>query len=389
MGTLKDLPIDRLRTDGGLQLRARIDQEHVERLRDAFADVAADQAVPAVEVIWDSKDYWVWDGNHRVLGAQQAGRETIRCNVEKGTQRDAILKAAGANHNHGLPRTNADKRHAVLALLADKQWGKRSDRWIADACKVSHPFVASVRADLERKQQAAAERQLQPETLPPLPSTTVREGRDGKTYSVERQPGATAEAAPFHADLLAEIQDVLTSHVHQRIALSEQDLAFVEGVCKGKLRLGGDNTVRAWRILADYAEDDTPEAEHTEDDPALDEPPVGTRERLQDIYAAHVGDRLKLNRQEVELIIGVQAGRPLTGATLDQALQVIALHRPALLSSRDEPDDDAPPSDRVTWVKERLGWLWDKYQAAYGDRADRVCFAMAWESLSIEKGWPS
>lgn len=269
MGLVKDLPIDRLRTDGGLQLRARIDQEHVERLAEAFAAEDDSNALPPIQVYHDSADYWVWDGNHRILGAQRAGRDTIRCHIEKGTQRDAILKAAGANHDHGLPRSNADKRHAVATLLADKQWRKRSDRWIAETCRVSRPLVAEMRAVMEEEDRKEVERRAEQllgaikgrdpaDEWTPDPETRV--GRDGKKYHV---------AAPKepHEDLL----------------------------------------------------DDGHEAEYTADDPG----------------------------------------------------------------------QELPSADRVQWVKERLSWLWQQYRAVYGDRAEQMLFAMAWESLVIEKGWPS
>jgi hypothetical protein len=69
----------------------------------------------------------------------------IDCEVRQGTIRDAILYSVGANANHGIRRTNADKRRSVLRLLNDGEWGKWSDRKIADQCGVSHTFVAQVR----------------------------------------------------------------------------------------------------------------------------------------------------------------------------------------------------------------------------------------------------
>jgi hypothetical protein len=43
----------------------------------------------------------------------------IAVEVGQGTQRDAVPFGIGANGAHGLPRTNADKRHAVAFLFAD------------------------------------------------------------------------------------------------------------------------------------------------------------------------------------------------------------------------------------------------------------------------------
>lgn len=123
---LQDIELALLRIDHGLQLRAEISEDHIASLVEAYR---AEQDVPPIRVIFDSKTYWVWDGNHRLLASRKAGRDTLFCLVEPGTYRDAILRAAGANAEHNaLKRSNADKRAAVLALMGDKQWSRRSNR---------------------------------------------------------------------------------------------------------------------------------------------------------------------------------------------------------------------------------------------------------------------
>ena len=62
--------------------------------------------------------------------------------------RDAKLFAAGANADHGLRRTQADKRSAILALLTDKEWRGWSDREIARRTATSDKTVAKVRREL-------------------------------------------------------------------------------------------------------------------------------------------------------------------------------------------------------------------------------------------------
>ena len=49
---------------------------------------------------------------------------------------------------HGLSRTNADKRHAVMLLLNDEEWVTWSDSEIARKCAVYHSFVGRMRASL-------------------------------------------------------------------------------------------------------------------------------------------------------------------------------------------------------------------------------------------------
>ncbi|MGH1591797.1 hypothetical protein ACRBEV_29670 [Methylobacterium phyllosphaerae] len=66
--------------------------------------------------------------------------------MRQGGLRDAILHSAGANAAHGLRRTNADKRRAVLMLLQDEEWSGWADREIARRCAVHHELVGRVRA---------------------------------------------------------------------------------------------------------------------------------------------------------------------------------------------------------------------------------------------------
>jgi hypothetical protein len=192
------LDLDVLRWGGACQLRAEVDEDHVQRLAEALDKDPA--GVPAIGVLYDSRHYWVWDGNHRILAAQRIGAEKIRCLVESGTERDAKLRAAGANATHGLPRTAGDKRCAVTALLADKQWGKRSDRWIADACRVSATFVGKVRAEWEAKEaKYTDESTVHVDSCQPASSRSTatdgqREGRDGR---VRQLPERTPERAPL------------------------------------------------------------------------------------------------------------------------------------------------------------------------------------------------
>lgn len=121
-----------------------------------YAEAMRDGAVfPPVTVFFDGTIYWLADGFHRWAAAQQAGFPTLEADVRKGSKRDAILFAVGANADNGLRRTNGDKRKAVEKLLNDKEWLKWNDSAIARQCRVSHTFVAKLRpAHLETFQDA-------------------------------------------------------------------------------------------------------------------------------------------------------------------------------------------------------------------------------------------
>lgn len=139
------LRVDVIRTDGGTQPRAATEQRTVTEYAE---DMKAGAQFPPVVVYHDGKEHWLADGFHRVLAARVAGLKELEADVRMGTKRDALLHACGANSDHGMRRTNDDKRRAVLALLQDREWSKWSDREIARRCRVGHPLVAEVRAGL-------------------------------------------------------------------------------------------------------------------------------------------------------------------------------------------------------------------------------------------------
>lgn len=100
--------------------------------------------LPPVVVFTDGKgSNWLADGFHRCGAAEAAGLAEVPADVRQGGRREALLHAAGANAGHGLRRTNADKRRAVLLVIA--AFPKWSDRKVGQVCGVSHPFVGSVR----------------------------------------------------------------------------------------------------------------------------------------------------------------------------------------------------------------------------------------------------
>jgi hypothetical protein len=59
-----------------------------------------------------------------------------------------VLYSVDANARHGYPRSNDDKRQAVMTLLRDEEWSQWSDSEIARRCAVTHPFVGKLRASL-------------------------------------------------------------------------------------------------------------------------------------------------------------------------------------------------------------------------------------------------
>ncbi len=92
--------------------------------------------------------YYLVDGFHRVEAAKQAGITELPFIEKSGTYREALLFSLTVNATHGLRRSNADKRKAVMTLLEDSEWSQWSDREIARQCGVSHQFVNNLRKSI-------------------------------------------------------------------------------------------------------------------------------------------------------------------------------------------------------------------------------------------------
>jgi len=143
--TIQHIDVSLIRQDGGTQARASMTQEAIDEYALAMAE---GKEFPAVTVFYDGGAFWLGDGFHRVAAHIKAfGFAPIQAEVHDGTQRDALLFATGANADHGVRRTVADKRRAVSVLLDDPEWAKWSDREIARRVDVSHTFVANLRTD--------------------------------------------------------------------------------------------------------------------------------------------------------------------------------------------------------------------------------------------------
>lgn len=141
-GSFSRLALTSIRTNGGTQTRAAIDQGVVTDYAEAIKN---GETFPPVIVYYDGASYWLADGFHRHDATVIAGMGVINAEVRQGSQRDAILHSVGANAEHGFRRNNDDKRRAVQTLLADDKWSAWSDGEIARRCHVSDRFVAKQR----------------------------------------------------------------------------------------------------------------------------------------------------------------------------------------------------------------------------------------------------
>ena len=139
-----ELQIATIRVDGGTQSRVELDMELVNE----YSKLMHSSIIfPPIDVCFDGKEYWLIDGFHRLKAAIDLGLEIIKAELYEGSQRDAQLISFGVNSSHGKRRTNADKRKAVMSMLADSEWSQWASREIAKACNVSHTFVDRLRSE--------------------------------------------------------------------------------------------------------------------------------------------------------------------------------------------------------------------------------------------------
>lgn len=261
--TVRQVPLAEIRLDGGTQSRVALDQTVVGEYADALA---AGVTLPPITAFFDGAAFWLADGFHRYFAHRQTGEAEISVDVREGTQRDAILWAAGANACHGMRRTNEDKRKAVLTLLADAEWSKWSDRQIAAACAVGHPMVAALRRpEVAQRQQVARNRSaakkvesdstpsLESDSTPSLESDSTAAtppeessaGQAGVPDSTgdHAEPGSKPQESSASAPELAELRELLA----EQTAMLEEAQAEIESLVK--LVDAGDQMAEARRQI--------------------------------------------------------------------------------------------------------------------------------------------
>jgi len=181
------LKLNQIRIDGGTQSRVDIDEQVVAEYADLYHQGIQ---LPPVTVFYDGTDYWLADGFHRYWAQKKAGCDVVMADIYQGTQRDAILHAVGANAAHGLRRSNADKRKAVLIMLEDEEWAQWSTREIARQCGVSEKMARSLRAShtASKTQYENSERTfIHPRTGKPSKMKTEKIGRAAKSKATTQQ----------------------------------------------------------------------------------------------------------------------------------------------------------------------------------------------------------
>ncbi len=157
-----------IKCDPAFHSRAELNEDIV---ADYVEDMKRGDEFPPVLVYWDGthEEYILADGFHRVTAWRQINPTGyIPVQLKLGTEEDARWGAICANQDHGLRRSNTDKRRAVELALLHPRGAKLSNRLIARFTGVDHVTVMNIRKKME--------------TGGEIHHLTYREGADGKVY---------------------------------------------------------------------------------------------------------------------------------------------------------------------------------------------------------------
>jgi hypothetical protein len=231
------LELAKVRIDGGTQARAALNDAAV----DEYAELIIDGAnMPPIVVFFDGSAHWLADGFHRYHAHRKAEKRVIAAEIRNGTVREAKLFSFGANGNHGLRRTNADKHRVAKAMLEDAEWSRWSDNKIAQQCGVSQPFISSIRSSLITVISDKPERTYTNKQGKPARMKTARIGKSKGKKPSKILPRPEAISKPDSLDVAREHAKKQNAAIKElRASVAERD-AHIEALTK-ELRESRDN----------------------------------------------------------------------------------------------------------------------------------------------------
>ena len=162
----------RIRIDCDTQSRVELNEAIIAEYAEAME---RGEEFPAILVFFNEEtdEFIIADGFHRYHAHMRARpNDPILAEQRLGTIEDAQWASLAANKSHGLQRTNADKRNAIIQALLHPKGINLSNRQIAKHVGVSHVSVNSIRAELE--------------TTGKLFQSELRQGLDGRTINTQR-----------------------------------------------------------------------------------------------------------------------------------------------------------------------------------------------------------
>jgi ParB-like chromosome segregation protein Spo0J len=214
---MKAMNIAALVLDARLQSRVEINEDAV---TEYAHDIEGGDQFPAVTVFFDGVHFYLADGYHRYHAHKRAGKVSIQCEVINGTIRDAIYYSTAVNAKHGMRRSYADRRKAVMTLLDDFEWGQKSNTEIAKHCGVSVSFVSNLRNSSGKMPDKIEYKTPSGETKTKVKAS----GRPVKVKEPEPEPEPEQPEAVFDPrDELIEALTKENAELTQRLAVSAME----------------------------------------------------------------------------------------------------------------------------------------------------------------------
>lgn len=248
---MKVLKFSQIRIDGGTQMRVSINQDKVAEYAEKMRE---EEKFPPIKATFDGTVYWLYNGFHRYFAAQSAGATTIEVEYKPGTMEDAQDLALSANHDNGLPRSNEDKRKSVETAISMERHANKSDREIAKLCKVSVPFVGSIRRpDVKDKQQknreTSAKNQVEKQT------TEKTESVIGLHPDADPKPSLTQDYGPDEQELKAnELAEQADREVFNKMLEADDALATAYEEIKRLTFLNAQMEIRIAALMTEKNE---------------------------------------------------------------------------------------------------------------------------------------
>jgi len=237
--TLKTIKFSLIKIDAGTQYRDTLDQDKVAEYADCMEN---GDKFPPMEVAFDGTHYYLWDGFTRYFAMHRSLPKLVEVNYRPGTLEDAQIWAMGANATHGQPRNTATKINVVQKALEHPNTRDLSDRDIAKLCKVSHPFVASIRnPEVKEKQKKNRENYglrsaSEVESIPP-------EGPVEAPVHTAIPSPAREDNGPSEAEI-AESEEMLKANQELIDTLIESDDKFATLMAEHKKVLAENVTLK-------------------------------------------------------------------------------------------------------------------------------------------------
>lgn len=144
-GEVRSLAISSIRTDGRTQQRHTLDPSVVSR----YAEMMGEGVVfPPVRVWWDSAEYWLSDGFHRLAAAIEAHRTHFDADIRPGSLSDAQWDSFSANSLHGLQLSAQERQEVIQRALQHPKAANLSNVELAKQLHVSEKTIRRRRKPL-------------------------------------------------------------------------------------------------------------------------------------------------------------------------------------------------------------------------------------------------